>query len=54
MEWTERKVTEIDTRIAADLNGHSGYRNTLMATERKEMNECWNLDPIRERFYKLL
>jgi hypothetical protein len=31
-------VREIDTRIAADLKGHSGYRNTLMATDRKEMD----------------
>jgi hypothetical protein len=40
--------------IAADLNSHSGYRNTLMATERRKMNGYWDLDPIKERFYKLL
>jgi hypothetical protein len=40
--------------MVADLKGHSRYRNTLMATERREMNGCWNLDPIKERFYKLL
>jgi hypothetical protein len=39
--------------IAADLKGHSRYRNTLMAIEKREMNGCRNLDPIRERFYKL-
>jgi hypothetical protein len=40
--------------IIAYLKGHSAYRNTLMATERMEIIGCWNLDPIRERFYELL
>jgi hypothetical protein len=37
-----------------DLKSQSGYRNTLMATERMEMKRGWDLDPIKERFYKLL
>jgi hypothetical protein len=48
------KEREIDTRIPADLKGHSGYKNTMMATERREMNGGWDLDPISEIFYKLL
>jgi hypothetical protein len=53
--WSRlKRKREIDTRIVVDLKGHSGYRNTLMAKERREMNGCWDLDPIKERFYKLL
>jgi hypothetical protein len=36
--------------IAIDLKGHSGYRNTLMATERREMDDCRDMDPIRVGF----
>jgi hypothetical protein len=50
MEYTEEREREIDTRIAADLDGRSSYRNTLMAIERREVNGCSDLDPIRERF----
>jgi hypothetical protein len=45
---------EIDTKIASDLKCHSFYRNSLMTTERREINGYWDLDPIREGFYKLL
>jgi hypothetical protein len=45
---------EIDTRIVYNLKCHSWYRNILMAVEEREVNGCWDLDPIRERFYKLL
>jgi hypothetical protein len=53
-------VDEVDRReerkikIASYLNGHSWYKNTLMAVEIRETNGCWDLDPIREGFYKLL
>jgi hypothetical protein len=36
MEWTEVKEREIYTKIASDLKCHSWYRNTWMATERRE------------------
>jgi hypothetical protein len=39
------------TKIASYVNGHSWYRNTLMATNKREINGCWDLDPIREGFY---
>jgi hypothetical protein len=42
------------TKIASYLNNHSWYRNTLMATEKKNMKGCWDLDPISKGFYKLL
>jgi hypothetical protein len=29
-------------------------QNNLMTTERREMNDCQDLYPIREGFYKLL
>jgi hypothetical protein len=54
MEETKEKEREIDTKITSDLKCHSWYRNTLTATERREMNGYWDLDPIRKRFYKLL
>jgi hypothetical protein len=44
----------IKTKIASYINGHSWYKNILMTTQKKEMNGYWNLDPIREGFYKLL
>jgi hypothetical protein len=50
MEQTKEKEREINTRIATDLKDHSGYRITLMATNRREMNGCWILNPIREGF----
>jgi hypothetical protein len=53
MEWTEEKEKEIATMIDSDLKCQSLYKHTLMAIERREMNECWGLDPIREGFYKL-
>jgi hypothetical protein len=40
--------------IASYLNDHSWYRNTLLVKEKREMNGYWDLDPIREGFYKLL
>jgi hypothetical protein len=56
MESTREKERESDTKIASDpiRECHSWYRNTLMATGIRKMNGCWNLDPIREGFYKLL
>jgi hypothetical protein len=39
MEWAEENKREINTKKAFDLRGHSGYRNTLMATERSENEE---------------
>jgi hypothetical protein len=44
----------INTRIATNLRGHFGCRNTLVAIERRELNGCRNFDPPRNRFYKLL
>jgi hypothetical protein len=54
MEWAEEKETKTDTKIASDPKCHSWYKNNLTATERREMNGCWGLDPIMEGFYKLL
>jgi hypothetical protein len=51
---TPKGEREIDTNKASDLKCHSWYRNTMTATERREMNGCWDLDPIKEGFYKLL
>jgi hypothetical protein len=44
----------MDTKIGSDLKCHSWYRNILTVTESREMNGCWDLDPIREGLYKLL
>jgi hypothetical protein len=54
MEYTKEKEREIDIKIASDLKCHSWYRNTWIAIERREMTGCWDLDRIREGFYKLL
>jgi hypothetical protein len=54
MGANKEKERKIDTKIASDLKCHSWYRNTLMAAEIREMNGCWDLDPIKEGFYKLL
>jgi hypothetical protein len=51
IEWTDEKERKINTKIAYYLNCHSWYRNTLMATKKREMNSCWDLDPIREGLY---
>jgi hypothetical protein len=49
-----REERNIHTKIASYLNYNSWYRNTLMAAEIREMNGCWDFDPIREGFYNLL
>jgi hypothetical protein len=51
---TPKREREIDTKIVSNLKCHSWYRNTLMAIEGREMNGSWDLDPIKEGFYKLL
>jgi hypothetical protein len=48
-----RKRDGDDTKIDSDLKCQSWYRNTLIAIKRGEMNGCWDLDPIKEGFYKL-
>jgi hypothetical protein len=45
--WTSK------TKIISYLYGHSWVKNTLMATEKSEMNGCWDLNPIRKGFYYL-
>jgi hypothetical protein len=53
--WSKpKREMKIDTKIASDLKCHSWYRNIWMATERREINGCWDLDPIREEFCELL
>jgi hypothetical protein len=46
-----KKERDIDTKIVSYLNGHSWYINTLMAIEKREMNDSWDLDPIKNKFY---
>jgi hypothetical protein len=36
MEWAEKKLREIYTKIASDFKGNSWYRNILMTTEGSE------------------
>jgi hypothetical protein len=53
--WSKlKREREIDTKIASDLKCHFWYKNTLTAIERREMNGCCDLDPIRKGFYILL
>jgi hypothetical protein len=54
MEQTEEKEREIDTKIVSYLKCHSWYKHTWRTIERREINSCWDLDPIKEGFYKLL
>jgi hypothetical protein len=40
--------------MVSDLKCHSWYRNTLMAAEEREIDDYWDLDPIREGFFIIL